>query len=420
MDRALYRPLLLTVAVAALAAGRGPAADDDAALREKAIKLNQTTGDSAARARLIELYKDEAGTKKLIDVAVKMVEKDKDKPPLNYNACHILAQAAQLQKNKGAALVFYKACAAEAARLGSQNKVVEAYDGMIDTYITAKDYKDAIAGCKEFLDLKVDDPESPVERYKPFVVEKLAKVLALDGKADEGVRLMDEMIDRYDGAFVFVKAKGDVLRIAERNADAADCYEQALEKLKKNTKLEDDLKKSEVRKIQYTLSNVYINLNQIDKAAQQLETLLKDDPDNTTFLNDLGFIWADHDMKLDEAEKLIRKAIDKDREQRKAVADLPKEDDIDSSAYLDSLGWVLFKKKDYKEAKKYLTEATKLPEGKHIEIYDHLADTHMALGEKAEAVKVWKEALAIDKDLTAREKERRKAIEKKLAAAEKK
>ena len=162
-----------------------------------------------------------------------------------------------------------------------------------------------------------------------------------------------------------------------------------------------------------------MELKQIDKSAEQLEILMKDDPDNPTFLNDLGFIWADHDMKVDEAEKLIRKAIDKDREQRKKIDDLPKDEDVDNAAYLDSLGWVLFKQKKYAEAKKELLAATKLEEGKHIEIMDHLADVHMALGEKAEAVKVWKEALA-GENLTRREKDRKKVIEQKLAGAEKK
>ena len=104
--------------------------------------------------------------------------------------------------------------------------------------------------------------------------------------------------------------------------------------------------------MKYTLSGVYVDMKQIDKAAEHLETLMKDDPDNPTYLNDLGFIWADHDMKLDESEKLIRKAIEKDRELRKKTEDLTKDEDEDNAAYLDSLGWVLYKKKKYKEAKK--------------------------------------------------------------------
>lgn len=416
MARAPYRPLLLVVAVAALAAGR-TAADDP--LRDKAIKLNQTTGTAAMSSRLAELLRDEAGTKKLLAAAVKMV-KDEKPPPLNYNACYILAKAAQAQKDTETALVFYRHCASEATKLGSASKIVDVYDGMIDAYRIAKKFDEAIKACQEFLDIPVEDLESPINQMKPFILEKLVLSLAASEKTEEALRITEGLVEKDKGGWYFLRLKGDVLRASDRNADAADAYLEALERIKKNTKMEGDLRDRFGKQMRYTLSGVYVDLKQIDKASEQLESLLKDDPDNPTFLNDLGFIWADHDMKFDEAEKMIRKAIDKDREQRKKIENLTKDEDTDSAAYLDSLGWVLFKKKDYKEAKKYLLEATKLPEGKHIEIYDHLADTHMALGDKAEAIKVWKDAVTLDKDLTKREKERKKAIEKKLAAAEKK
>jgi tetratricopeptide (TPR) repeat protein len=417
MDRAPYRPLLLTVALAALVAGRSAAADDP--LREKAVKLNQTTGTTAMAARLGELLKDEAGTKKLLAVAVKLVKEEKP-PPLNYNACYVLAKAAQALKDSETALVFYRHCAQEATKLGSASKVVDVFDGMIDVYSGAKKYDEAIEACKEFLDLPVEDADNPIAQMKPFIMEKLILALAKKGKVDEALDQTEKLIEKDKGGWYFVRLKGEVLRAAERYADAADAYLETIERLKKNTRLEAETRDRFLKQMKYTLSGVYVDIKQIDKAAEQLEALLKDDPDNPTFLNDLGFIWADHDMKFDESEKLIRKAIEKDRELRKKAEDLTKEEDQDSAAYLDSLGWVLYKKKDYKEAKKYLTDATKLPEGKHIEIYDHLADTHMALGEKAEAIKVWKDALALDKELSKREQERKKVIEKKLAEAEKK
>ena len=62
---------------------------------------------------------------------------------------------------------------------------------------------------------------------------------------------------------------------------------------------------------------VYLDLNQVDKSAEQLKILLDKEPDNPTYNNDLGYIWADHDMNLEEAEKLIRKALDEDRKRRK-------------------------------------------------------------------------------------------------------
>ena len=141
--------------------------------------------------------------------------------------------------------------------------------------------------------------------------------------------------------------------------------------------------------MRYALSGIYVEKEDIDKGAEQMKILLKSDPDNPVFLNDLGFIWADHGKNFDESEKMIRKAIEESRKNRKKIENLPKEDDHDNSAYLDSLGWVLFKKKQYAEAKKELLEAIKYEDGKHIEIFDHLADVHMAMGDTPAAIKVW-------------------------------
>ncbi|HEV3143292.1 MAG TPA: tetratricopeptide repeat protein [Gemmataceae bacterium] len=52
-----------------------------------------------------------------------------------------------------------------------------------------------------------------------------------------------------------------------------------------------------------------------------------------------------------------------------------------------------------------------------MEILDHLADVHMALGEKAEAIDVWKKALDTDPE-TKRDHKRMEEIRKKLKAAQ--
>ena len=128
-------------------------------------------------------------------------------------------------------------------------------------------------------------------------------------------------------------------------------------------------------------------------------------------------------MKLDEAEKLIRKALEEDRKARKKLFEQGRIDEAaskkDNSAYVDSLGWVLFKKKQYQEAKKVMEPVLKDEDAQHIEILDHIADIEMALGEKAEAVKIWEKAVKLDTD-TKRDRERLKKIEEKLKEAREK
>ncbi len=123
-------------------------------------------------------------------------------------------------------------------------------------------------------------------------------------------------------------------------------------------------------------------------------------------------------MNLAESEKLIRKAMEQDRELRhKANPKIKPDKDKDSAAYLDSLGWVLYKQKKYQEAKKYLQQAVEQEEGKHIEILDHLGDVHLVLGDKADALSTWKKAVAATGD-TKREQKRKTEVLKKIKANE--
>lgn len=394
-----------------ISADTGIAADSE---RDAALKLNEITGNNSIEGRLRQLIRDEAGTKKLIETAVKMA---KDKPqPFNYTAAFLLARAAHANKDFAAAEVFFKIASEQAMKLQSANKILQVYDGLIDLFYDNKKYDDAIKACREFLDLNNSDPTNPINRAKPFVMERMIQSLAKKGKTEEALKLAKELIDADEDGWYFVKLKAEVYREVGQLDDAAKTYEETVERIKKLKDIEEDRRDRFLRGVRYSLSGVYVDLKKIDKAAEQLQALLKNDPDNPTFNNDLGFIWADHDMKFDEAEKLIRKAIEEDRKQRKKIEDLPPEEDKDNPAYLDSLGWVLYKKKKYKEARKHLLEAVEQKEGQHIEILDHLADVHMALGEKDEAIKVWENALKLE-DLSKRDKLRRENVEMKLKKA---
>jgi tetratricopeptide (TPR) repeat protein len=213
--------------------------------------------------------------------------------------------------------------------------------------------------------------------------------------------------------------KGWVLHEGGRYEDSAKTYEEVLQRVTKDKTLKKDEMDEEVERFRYILSGVYVDMKRVDKAADVLKNLLARKPDDPTYNNDLGYIWADHDMHLDEAEKLIRKAIEEDRKQRKKDPDLRPDEDKDNAAYLDSLGWVLYKQKKYKDAKPYLLQAIKDEDGQHLEIYDHLADVHMALGEKAEAIAAWKKGLDVARP-SKREQQRKVEVEKKLKAVQEK
>lgn len=386
------------------------AADDDA-LRDKILALNQFTGNDPIDGQVKVMVKDAANTKKLFPVAVKLV-KEKDSP-VNYNAAYILGRSAHDLKDFDTCETLYRYCADEATKLHSGQKMVQSFGGLIDLYYDHKKYDKAVKLCKEFMDIGGNET---VARLKPAVLERMIQALARQGKYDDALKRVEELvkIEEEEKGWWALQLKGWVLREAEKLDDAAKTYEQVLDRLKEDKTLKKDQQNRYIERNRYLLSGVYVDLKKIDKASDHLKALLKDKPDDPTYNNDLGYIWADHDMNLDEAEKLIRKAIDEDRKKRKASPDFDADNDKDNSAYLDSLGWVLYKKKDYKEAKKALLEAVKdKDDGNHIEILDHLAEIHKALGEKAEAIAAWKKGIEVA-GASKREQAKKAEVEKKL------
>src|SRR5262249_9717003 len=203
--------------------------------------------------------------------------------------------------------------------------------------------------CQEFMELDLkDDPQldKDLEPYRVGVVRRLVRCMVRQNDVDKAKDLMERLIKAQPENWLNLELKASVLREINDFEGAVKVYETVLNRIEKDERLTKDEKKDFAADIKYALSGVYIDLNKVDKATELLEGLLKDDPDNPTYNNDLGYILADHDMKLDEAEKMIRKALEEDRKLRKKDnPDLKPEDDKDNASYLDSLGWGLFNKK---------------------------------------------------------------------------
>ena len=386
---------------------------DDAALRKKALELNDITGADPLRGKLSELMKDKAGTKKMLAVALKMV---KEKPqPFTRNATFLLARAAENTKQVEVSAAFYRLNAVQSLKLVSERGLAQAYLGLIRMYQANNKFVESEKACMEVL--RIEGEESgDLEELKPQVMQQLVLAIAQQGNTDKALKITDDLIKANPRNWLSLALKAQVLRVADKNDDAAKVYLDVIERVKKDKRIPEKMRLEYVDDYRYLLSGVYTDLNQIDKAAEQLKQLLAREPNNPTYNNDLGYIWADRGMNLPEAEKLIRKAIEEDRKLRKAN---PKSvNEGDHPAYLDSLGWVLFKQGKAKEAKPYLLDAVKDKEGQSTEIYDHLGDVYMELGEKTEAVAAWKKGVEVSTS-SKRDKKRKVEVEKKLKKHEK-
>jgi tetratricopeptide (TPR) repeat protein len=136
-----------------------------------------------------------------------------------------------------------------------------------------------------------------------------------------------------------------------------------------------------VRMAQHTLSNIHVLRGDNRKGEEILEAIYQEDPDDEQVNNDLGYLYADQGKNLEQAENMIRKAL----------AAKP-----ENGAYLDSLGWVLFKREKYEEALPFLEKAVKNLQGSGDEtLWEHLAEAYDRLKQPEKAVDSWKKSLEL-------------------------
>jgi tetratricopeptide (TPR) repeat protein len=421
--RSIVVALVLAAGPVAAADEKAPAKAADRSekdLQEKALKLNtdiRTEDDFSAKMK--ELLKDKPGTAALVKAAAKLQKaaKKDDKQPFRFYAALALGRAAQVVKDYDAAELFYSFCVENAINdLQSGKLIVTAVDNLLDFYWDRKKYDKVEDLAGRFLAL---DGDETVANAKIPVMERRILAVAKQGDTDKALEQAEKLVQAFDGFWYILQIRGEVEREAGKLDDALKTYEKVVEKIDESEKMPADEKKRLIRNVKYRMSGIHVENKQLDKGAEILKQLMKDDPDNATFPNDLGFIWADHDMNLDESEELIRKAIKLDLEARKKALTEGKIDEEAAKkanpAYVDSLGWVLYKKGKYEEALKHLLEAAggDDEESNHIEIWDHVGDTYLALGKKKEALETFQKALKMD-DVTKKDAERRRKVTEKI------
>jgi tetratricopeptide (TPR) repeat protein len=119
-----------------------------------------------------------------------------------------------------------------------------------------------------------------------------------------------------------------------------------------------------------------------DKAADLFKQSIAIDPDNAAeAYNYLGYLWADQNTHLEEAEDYIKRALDADP---------------DNGAYLDSLGWLHFRQGKYEQAITELLKAANEIKEDDPTVFEHIGDTYSAMNQLTKALEYWQKALALD------------------------
>src|SRR5436305_12001321 len=184
---------------------------------------------------------------------------------------------------------------------------------------------------------------------------------------DRAVKLLDDARRRFPGAPEIVYYLAIAQREARQSQQAVATFEEALHE----AQLEEDA--------DFVNAKFYFNYGAAaeqaglyDKAADlQRKSIALDPANSAEASNYLGYMWADHKMNLDEAETMIRCAL---------------ESEPNNPSYLDSLGWVEFRKGKVDRALDELQRAAKTAEHEDPVVFEHLGDPYLKSNRAGEAL----------------------------------
>lgn len=193
---------------------------------------------------------------------------------------------------------------------------------------------------------------------------RLAQLLWQQGQPEEARALLRETRSANSGEKTqLLLAEAQLLREAQQHEEALNLIESALVRAPDNAEL------------LYEAALLSERLGRHDQLESRLQHLLSIKPDHAHALNALGYSWADRNIRLDEAHKLIARAL--------ALAP-------DDPFIMDSLGWVHYRRGDLQQARELLERAHSLKADP--EIAAHLAEVLWTLERRDEASRLLREA----------------------------
>ncbi len=272
----------------------------------------------------------------------------------------------------------------------------DVYGMLTDSQVELGDYAGAIDAAQKMVDLRPDSA----------AYARVSYLRSLYGDTEGAIQAMTVAVkasnpnDPESIAWSRVHL-GDELMNADRGAEAEREYDKALltfpeyplalaAKARARIRAGDQTKAVELYEraeqrtplpdIAIALGDLYAKVGRADEAKRQyelVEFIEQNSPASGTYSRQLAMLWADHDVKLDQALTIVQR----ERSVRQGIFTC------------DALAWILLKNNRLDEAKKSIEEALRLGT-RDARIFYHAGMIYEAMGDKRNASKYLRLAIA--------------------------
>ncbi len=327
----------------------------DAASKEFSYILNRSDIPLDAKIRIGASYFEQSFKDSTLLPIAKKFFTEINKDTTDWQVKMYLGAIAIDEKDDSAAIGYFKS----ATQLASWN--VEGWVRLGGLYFDNKKYNEAALVMQQAV-------KSFPEDFRVNLILGLA--LAQNNKNQEALPYLKKAVDLNSNDPTALSAYGFTLSQLKQNDEAIVYISKAL-------KISPD----DVNLLG-TLGLIYDNKKEWKECDSIYQRALNIDSLNALINNNYAYSLSERGIDLDRALKMAKIAITKEPE---------------NSSYLDTIGWVYYKMKDYKLAKEYAEKAVKI-DGSKSDLWEHLGDIEYKMGEKEKAIATWKKALELNKD----------------------
>ncbi len=188
------------------------------------------------------------------------------------------------------------------------------------------------------------------------------------GKTDEATQRLAEIVAARPHDVEALGALAELQRSAKKYVEAAATYDKAIAAV--------GIPQRDNWTLFYFRGICYERSKQWPKAEADFKKALELNPEQPLVLNYLGYSWVDQGLNLEEAFKMLHRAVEL----------RPNDGYI-----VDSLGWAHFKLGQYQEAAQTLEKAINLKPADPV-LNDHLGDAYWRVNRRIEAHFQWNHA----------------------------
>ena len=208
---------------------------------------------------------------------------------------------------------------------------------------------------------------------------RLAELLIVPMKDSErAVKLLTEARQRFPTAPEFTYFLAIAQREAKRPKEAVISFEEALNEAQTSN---DEVLNA---RFYFDYGAAADQAGLYEKAADLFRKSISLDPTNAAeAYNYVAFMWAEHNLHLDEAEDMIGRAL---------------QFDPNNGAYLDTLGWIHFRKGKFEDAVTELLRAAQNLTRPDPIVFEHIGDAYSKLNRVPQALDFWQKAIALSPD----------------------